>query len=211
MTSDTTKAARRIDRAHQLGQQLSFLADEAQPGEVPEVTEARSKAHSTFNRWLKHHGHKTADEQMLAIAGLDKPADPLTTAMVAAERVLSWAHDVEGQGEDEPETAKGRAARAKQRIDVFSQLYAAQLRAVDALLPYGLAKASPDAVVQAAVQVVVAAEPSKPGGSAKVVNPEPGRRMAPPPLPAKNEQNQEVIEARAASEQSDNHGGSASD
>jgi hypothetical protein len=195
------QAAERIDRQRDLGEQLTFLVDEPRAaGAVATVDEADSgsgtgkrgkgRVTSQMRDWLEHRGYKLPEEVLSQMAGLASREDAVLSAMKAAERVLAWAYDVE----ELPAKTSRHASPAK-RIEVFMQIYTIQLRALDALLPYGAPKATPDVNVTQQTTVIVPAAPSRradPAGSARDVSPRPGGRMAPPPLPGENTQNQEV-------------------
>lgn len=185
-------AAARIERQRELGEQLTFLPDEADPSDSAAAKRGKGKALSQMREWLELRGYRLPEETLAQMAGLASSADAVLTAMETAERVLAWAWDVDP---DKLPPKVSRHPSPRQRLEVFQQVYTAQLRAADALMPYGAAKASPDQVVNQNVNVIVPAGPSAPadpGAAARVVNPRPGGRMAPPPLPGEIEQNQAV-------------------
>jgi hypothetical protein len=83
-----------------------------------------------------------------------------------------------------------------QRLATFQFVFTAQLRAAEALLPYGLAKVTPDVAVTMPVQVVQMPAPQTGTAStradlARDVTPQPSR-IGPPPLPQRVQQNQQV-------------------
>jgi hypothetical protein len=74
--------------------------------------------------------------------------------------------------------------RWPQRLDTFKFVYTAALRASEALLPYGLAKVTPDAGSTQIVQMVVAggSRPQPSPDTARDVTPK-ARGVASPPMP----------------------------
>lgn len=208
------EAAERIERQRALGAQLTFLPDEGgSDGCAVAETRGRGKARALnlFRQWLAHRGYDAPEEQIARMAGLHEAgADPVTQAMVAAERVLAWAGDgavqmvyspTEGQrvARDAAGNPLPWAPRPEDRLEVFKQLYTVQLRANEALLPYGLPKPGADAPPAQPVQILVQggeARQVRPGEGARDVS-EPARaasrgRTAPPPMPGETVEDQEV-------------------
>lgn len=186
-------AAARIDAARQAGQQLTFLPDEVEPGEGAKAGRGRGKAQSMLRDWLAARGMRLPEDQLATMAGLATNDDVLTHAMAQAERVLIWAQDGATGYKGSPV-----APSMAQRLDTFKFVYTAALRAAEALLPYGLAKVTPDAAVVAPVQVVVMpgggpVQGARAGDGARDVTPKPaqvGQRMRPPPMPEQMQQKQ---------------------
>lgn len=194
-------AAARIDRARATGEQLTFLDDEPRPGgavavqgdgagETGSGKRGKGRVSSQMREWLEHRGYRLPEDVLVQMAGLASRDDAVLVAMQHAERVLAWAYDAG----DDPIRGQKRASEAE-RLDVFMKLYTIQLRAAEALLPYGAPKATPDVNVTQQTTVIVPAAPSRGAdraGAARDVTPRPGSRMAPPPLPSENKQNQHV-------------------
>lgn len=196
------EAAERIDRQRAAGEQLTFLADEPRPGGAVATTgdgaggdggsgkRGKGRVSSQMRDWLEHRGYRLPEDVLVQMAGMASRDDAVLTAMQAAERVLTWAYDV-----DEVPAKTPRVPSPSRRIEVFMQLYTIQLRAAEALLPYGAPKATPDVTVNPNVTFVVPVQPSGAvdrGGAARDVTPRPGSRMAPPPMPVANQRNQQV-------------------
>jgi hypothetical protein len=202
---DARAMAERIERAAELGQQLTFLPDEV-PGEgdqgeggaVGRPAGARNKASSQMRDWLAARGFRLPEEVLVQMAGLDAQEDAVLVAMARTERILAWAFDV---GEDVP-LPKGtaRVATPAKRLEVFMQVFTIQLRAAEAMMPYGAAKASPDISVTQRTTIVMpgAAGPADPAASARDVTPRSDGRMRPPPLPGEMQRNQGVADAAPA-------------
>jgi len=137
-------------------------------------------------------------EDVLAqMAGLASGPDAMVAAMEAAERVLTWAY---------ADSAGGKTPSPEQRLAMFAQLYTVQLRAAEALLPYGTPKASPDVQVQDNRTFILAAQPSSSrdrAASARDVTPAMDRRMMPADVAHQIEQNQRLSddEIRAADDE----------
>lgn len=189
-------AAERLDKVRAEGEQLSLLPDEpgrtvaeAGAGQVGRPRGAKNKVSNQMREFLSASGYQMPEDMLAQMAGLATREDAILTAMQNAERVLAWAYDgatkkVKGKGE----VPAGPSASA--RLATFLQLYTVQLRAADALLPYGAPKATPDVQVNQHVNVVVPVQQGQPGDTARVVSPAPGGRMAPPPLPSETVINQ---------------------
>ncbi len=185
------KAAERIDQARQLGQQLNFLGDEDGAPPVDTIERkagrpkgAKSKGSNQMRDWLAANGYRMPEDVLAHMAGLAASDDAMVAAMEAAERVLTWAFaDQPGNATPLPE----------QRLAMFAQLYTVQLRAAEALLPYGTPKASPDVQVNDNRTIVLAAAPTAPGAAPmRDVTPIAARRMVPADVAAQIERNQEV-------------------
>jgi hypothetical protein len=201
------RMAERIEAEHQAGEQLTLLPDEGQPAEGGGAGEGRGKgkALSQMRAFLAHRGFRAPEDVLVQMAGMASSEDAFIVAMTRAEQVLAWMGQdavqriyTPGEGHKlllDPRTGEPLPweATPEQRLDVFRQVYTVQLRALEALLPYGLAKASPDVSVQQTVQVVV------PGGQQAAPRDVTPRRagadrsdMAPPPLPGEIKRNQHV-------------------
>lgn len=185
-------AAARIEADRAAGKQLTFLPDEAQPGEKP--GRGKGKAASMLRDWLAARGMKLPEDQLAAMAGLASGDDVFSHAMATAERVLIWAQ----QGATGYKGAPV-APSMGQRLDTFKFVYTASLRAAEALLPYGLAKVTPDAGTSQVVQIVVAG--GQRGGSSPVSGPATARDVTPkarpigpPPMPDQMQQKQTLSE-----------------
>lgn len=172
-------AATRLDQVRAAGEQLAFLPDE--PGRTPAEAGsgdaaakggrpkgAQGKGSSQLRKWLTARGLRLPEEQLADIAGLASSEGAMMTAMRQAEMLLAWAYDG-------AETTDGKhpLPSPEARLSTFMQLYAMQLRAADALLPYGTPKASPDVNVQQAVQIVL------PGASSGADRPAQARDVTP--------------------------------
>ena len=179
------EAADRVEAARAEGRQLTFLPDEggsaadrADQGE--RRVRGKGKATTQMREWLAARGMAMPEDQLADLAGLAASDDALTIAMERAERALLWARS-------------GAAAGVKlaDRLDMFKFMLTAQLRAAEALLPYGMAKATPDTVVQQATTIVMPGAQAAAQGPRTARDVTPGRRrIAPPPLPGENVQDQ---------------------
>lgn len=191
-------AALRIDEARQMGQQLTFLDDEAGAPVVDTVERkagrpagAKSKGSNQMREWLADRGYRMPEDVLAQMAGLANGPDAMVAAMEAAERVLTWAYAGAGRDKD----GNAILPTPSQRLAMFAQLYTTQLRAAEALLPYGTPKASPDVQVQDNRTFILAARPSSGGdraASARDVTPPMDRRMMPADVARQIERNQQV-------------------
>lgn len=179
-------AARSIEVARDAGAQLTFLPDEPAPGETARAARGKGKATSQMRDWLASRGLRLPEEVLVEMAGMASREDAFLTALARTEQVLAWAQ-AGATGYKGAPVAPSMA----QRLAVFQFVFTAQLRAAEALLPFGLAKVTPDVVPQAPVQVYVAGGAAVQAGpdQARDVTPQP-RRVAPPPMPQRVEQNQ---------------------
>lgn len=182
--ADAAAMAERIDAARAAGQQLGLFGDDA--GEVEPVAAGRGKgkAVSTLREILARRGMRMPEDVLANIAALDDPDGPVMAALKKAEAVALaiYGHD---------------KAPAKVKVDLFTQFYGHSLRALDALIPYGLAKVTPDAAPVTAVQVVVqgGSQQAPASGPDQARDVTPGaRRIAPPPMPHEMQRNQQVAE-----------------
>ncbi len=199
-------AAQRIEDARAAGEQLTFLPDEPQPDAVAaRAPRGKGKITSQLRDWCIAKGYRLPEEQLIEMAGMASTEDAILTAMARTERILAWAQDgaaseeswVNGEG-----VTKTRHLRTEptlgERLETFKFVFTAQLRAAEALLPYGLGKVTPDAAPALVVPVVVAAPrgeaPARPGDQARDVTPKPGR-IGPPPMPTRPQGNQGLSEA----------------
>jgi hypothetical protein len=188
------QAARNIDVARAAGEQLTLLPDtgpvavEAQGQRPPR---GKGKVTSQLRDWCAAKGYRMPEDQLIQIAGMASSEDVFLFAMQRTEQVLAWAEagarktaQVIRDGvliEVELDTS----ATMAQRVSLFTTIYAAAVKAAEALLPYGAAKVTPDLAPATLVPVMVAAprqSAGRPGDQARDVTPDP-RRIGPPPLP----------------------------
>lgn len=192
------QAAERIDRDRDLAEQLTMLPDDSGdlPAEVP--TKGRppgstNKGSSQMREWLASRGLRLPEDVIVQMAGLSDSADAITTAMAKTERILAWAFDGAHIGDK-----AAPYATATMRLQTFMQVYTIQLRAAEALLPYGTPKASPDVqVTQQTTFILSGGQGPEQGQTIRDVTPQSGRSMAPPPLPKETQQNQQVSEIKS--------------
>jgi len=194
------KAAARLEDARRTGEQLSLLPDE--PGRTPAEVAAPSggrpkgamgKGSNQMREWLAAKGYRLPEQQLAEMAGLTSSRDVFETAMMQTERLLVWAF-AEAQDKDKAD----RIITPEQRLSTFAQVFAVQLRAAEALLPYGTPKASPDVSVQQTVQLVVqGGAPADRGASARDVTPAAGAGLVPADVRWQIERNQQVSEDEA--------------
>jgi len=191
--AEAREAALRIENQRAMGEQLTFLPDEAPApavqddgaGAVGRPKGAKNKASSQLRDWLAHQGVRMPEDVIAEVAGLRSRDDAISLAMTRAERLLGWAFDGATQGEKAPQ-----APTAEMRLRAFEHHYTVILRALEALLPYVAAKASPDVAVTQNTTVIVPSQPAAPaapGTDARVINRAAGRRMVPADLREKIE------------------------
>lgn len=200
------EAAERIGEMRAQGQQLTFLPDEPKPSDGDRAKRGKGKATSQLRDWCAARGYRLPEDVLVEMAGMASGDDAFLTALARTEQVLAWAtagarqvgyvwdKDRGCSVERELDTSASMA----QRLATFQFVFTAQLRAVEALLPYGLAKVTPDAGGMVVNQIVmpgaqVPPAPADRADQARDVTPQP-RRMAPPPLPHEILQNQGLAE-----------------
>lgn len=199
------EAAERIEEARAAGQQLTFLPDEPTPAETERAKRGKGKATSQLRDWCAARGFRMPEDVLVEMAGMASADDAFLAALARTEQVLAWATagarqvgyvlDKESGGLVEREL--DTTATMAQRLAAFQFVFTAQLRAVEALLPYGLGKVTPDTAPAIVVPVIMPAAPSQPAqhpaDRARDVTPQP-RKMAPPPMPHEIQQNQQVAQ-----------------
>lgn len=156
-------AAERIDQDRALQEQLTLLPDEVIEADDGPKTRGKGKALSQFREWLAQKGFQQPEDQIARIAGLADGRDAIAGAMADAERVVAWAFAGKTKRikEGEEWVTVEVQPTAQHFLSTFERLYAQRLRAAEALLPYGLTKASPDEGERPPVTVVVAPAPSQ--------------------------------------------------
>jgi hypothetical protein len=187
-------AVGRIEEARAAGEQLTFLPDEPQPDDSERAKRGKGRATSQLRDYLGARGLRLPEEVLAEMAGIASTEDAFVTAMARTEQLLAWAQSGAVGYKEQPV-----APSMSQRLAAFQFVFTAQLRSAEALLPYGLAKITPDVAIQQAVQVVVVgggspAQAAKGPDQARDVTPQ-ARRIAPPPMPGQIVQNQQVSEA----------------
>lgn len=178
------EAAERLDLARAQGEQLSLLADQ-EPATVAEGRAVRGKgrALSQMREFLAAKGYQLPEEVLAQMAGLASRDDAVLTAITVAERVVTWAF-AGAKNKDGGAVEPTPAARLR----AFETAYTVQLRALDALMPYGLAKVSPDGPQAPVVQVNVIDRAT----GARDITPVDAGRMMPADAKWEIEQNQQV-------------------
>ncbi len=196
-------AAERIDQARALGEQLTFLPDTdgeggqmvpAEPRAPGRPKGSKNKTDAKLREMLAAKGFRMPEDVLAEIAGLSSREDVLVTAMARAERVLAWATD--GAAQVGKKNAKTDwKASGTVRLSTFVEIYKSQIKALEALLPYGLGKVTPDTTTNIQSTTIVmpgSGAPVVPGDSAKVVNGSSNAEFAPPPMPENMQQKQGV-------------------
>lgn len=190
------QAAQNIEAARAAGEQLTFLPDEAQSAAAAAGQRAprgKGKVQSQLRDWCAARGYRLPEDVLIEMAGMATSEDAFLVAMQRTEQVLAWA-EAGATGH------KGAPVKPSmgQRLAAFQFVYTAQLRAAEALLPYGLGKVTPDAAPAVLVPVMVAAPrgeaPVRAGDQARDITPKPGR-IGPPPMPVRTQGNQGLSEA----------------
>jgi hypothetical protein len=198
-------AAARIEAARASGEQLTFLPDEPGPAASGgRAARGKGKVTSMLRDHLAAKGFRMPEDVLAEMAAIASREDAVITAMAKTEQILAWA---ESGGREVTHVIKDgvliekeldRRPTTGQRLETFKFVFTAQLRAAEALLPYGLAKMTPDVTPTAPVQIIMPGASAPPAGpdQARDVTPRPSR-LAPPPMPHEMQQNQQVAETTA--------------
>lgn len=186
-------AAERIEAARAAGEQLTFLPAEPVADLSDRAKRGKGKATSQLRDWAAAKGLRMPEDVLVEMAGMASTEDVFVTAMARTEMVLAWAQDGATGYKGSPV-----APSMSQRLAAFQFVFSAQIRAAEALLPYGLGKVTPDVAVTAPVQVFVAPgaavqQAGQGPDQARDVTPKP-QRLRPPPMPHEIKQNQGVAE-----------------
>ncbi|MEO1796602.1 MAG: hypothetical protein AAFR53_06260 [Pseudomonadota bacterium] len=195
------EAVERVEADRALQEQLTLLPDEDSGGDSEADERAArgpGKALSQMREYLAAKGYRFPEEVLAQIAGLDRQGgDTLAAAMATAERMLAWAADGA-----RPEKVDGEDRQALptlgQRLATLQQVRAAQLRAADALMPYGAPKAPTEEPPRAPNRIVMPQQPADPASQARDVTPQRakvGTRMMPADVAHEIQQNQQVSES----------------
>ncbi|MBW4710722.1 hypothetical protein KX928_23275 [Roseobacter sp. YSTF-M11] len=201
-------AAKRIEDARDLNDQLTFLPDvseAAEPGEGKAVGRpkgAQNKGSSQMREWLAANGHQMPEDMLAQMAGLNSRDPAIVQAMNQTEQVLAWAfQNAKWQGGKKD--GQRMLPTPTQKVELFKSLYTILLRASEALLPYGTPKASPDVQVNQQTTVIMPAMPSQPGADARVVEGKVAHRMVPADVADEMQQKQGVTRSDADNPESE--------
>lgn len=196
-------AAERIAKSRELAEQLTLLPDEAKGAQlVDDGKRGRGpgKVLNQMREFLAARGYRMPEDVLAEMAGLASRDDTILTAMVQAERVLSWAGEgsvnrVFRPGVGHVELVGPWQPTPDQKLAVFQQVYALMLRAAEAMMPYGMPKLTPDTSIGQQVNTIIvqgAPQAAVPAGqTARDVTPG-ARRIGPPPMPGEMQRNQSV-------------------
>ncbi|SFI60434.1 hypothetical protein [Albimonas pacifica] len=203
------EAADRIGSARQAGEQLSLLAapepaapvaqDEGERRGPGRPLGSRNRAkRAELRKLFAARGWAMPEDQLARLAGLDLGGgDLFTQAMARAEQLLAWAQDGAREEDDGEGNKAVPAPTMGQRLSLALSLLGEMRKAQEALLPYGLAKVTPDTAGAAPPNfIVLPGQPvqSQPGDGARVVEgqarPVGPSDFAPPPMPGDFQRNQ---------------------
>ena len=180
-------------------QQLSLLPDEVAGAALVEDGRAKrgqGKVLNQMREFLAAKGYRMPEDVLAEIAGLTSGQDAIATAMAQSERVLAWAK----AGHEAEKGIDGKKIKPRvtmhNRLATFQQVLVAQLRAADALMPYGAPKATPDG--DGGPKVMIVTLPAAPSGQAfggaamRDVSPASSGRMRPADVRYEIEQKQRL-------------------
>lgn len=190
-----------IEAARAAGEQLTFLPDEPKAGPDGRPPRGKGKATAQLRDYLAAQGMRLPEAVLIEMAGMASTEDAFMNALARTEQVLAWA---QAGARDVIEVVKDGVLITHEldtrptlqaRLQTFQFVFTAQLRAAEALLPYGLGKITPDtgAVISNTIVMPGAQVPDR-GAAARDITPQ-DRRMAPPPMPMEMQQNQGLADA----------------
>ena len=192
-------AAANVQAAREAGQQLTFLPDEPVEGETARKARGKGKVVSQLREYLAVKGYRMPEDVLVEMAGMASTEDVFVTAMANTERLLIWAQSgartvAQHVNKDGKlvETELDTSATMAQRMDAFKFIYTAQIRASEALLPYGLGKVTPDVVQPTTVQIVMPAPTADRAAVARDITPRLAGRMVPADVAWQMQQNQRL-------------------
>lgn len=191
--------ADRLDRARACGEQLSFLPDpDRGGGQLIQVDEkrgpgrpegSRNRRDNQLRKMLAAQGFRMPEDQLVRMAGLDSREDPVTAAMALVERLLAWAGDGASRTVWNAKNARHEQVDFEpdvaDRLEAFFKVWPQMQKAAEALLPYGLDKATPDVPGVVAQVVVLPSGQDRYSGDQE-------DRLLPPPFPHEVVENQWV-------------------
>lgn len=192
---EAARAAGGLERAREAAAQLSLLAAGEAEAEAPVAAGpkggrpkgSKNRVKSDLRKLMAARGHRMPEDVLAGLAGLDSRADPLELALARAEVLMDWAGG--------PSGAEAAAWKAGDRLAVAMQVLREMRQAGEALLPYGLAKVTPDQGGGSAVFITLPAAQAAASGAVieGAARPEAGL-YAPPPRLAEIVRNQAVAE-----------------
>jgi len=200
------EAAAAVEADRAAAEQLTLLPDERPGAALVEDGTRRRGAGRALNQmrdWLALQGFRQPEQVIAEMAGLASGAgDALDAAIERTQRIFAAAtahgdHRVWSPTEGWLRPADPYKPTPDEWRQTFMQVFTLQLRAAEAMLPYGLPKVTPEQVTQQQVtQIVVQGAPIAPAAvPGVVVDARPARRIAPPPRPWEVEQNQRLAGA----------------
>ncbi|MEO0681134.1 MAG: hypothetical protein AAF192_12045 [Pseudomonadota bacterium] len=212
MAATAAAAAKRIAEAAKIEDQLSLFAEGSSASRVPALAKdgergpgrpagSRDKRKSELRQYLAARQCRQPEEVLIQMAGLDRrDGDVIQLAMARAEAIIAWANE----GADAPKPLKNgtvpdTGVTRRERLDVFFAVLRAMSNAADALLPYGLGKATGDEAEAprtplAAPILNVNIDAGGQASSRTVSGGAAPSDMEPPPRPWEDEENQGFID-----------------
>jgi hypothetical protein len=183
-------AAANVQAAREAGEQLTLLPDEPVEGETARKARGKGKVVSQLREFLATKGLRMPEDVLIEMAGMASRDDAFLTAMARTEQVLAWA-EAGAVGYKGAPVSPSMA----QRLDAFKFVFTAQIRAAEALLPYGLGKVTPDVVQPTIVPVIMPADRASAARDITPTAPRLAGRMVPADVAWQMQQNQQVSDA----------------
>ena len=192
------KVAARLADAAATGRQLDLLAAPASPSHPATLERAvaaaagpagaagrgrpvgsANKRASHLRRMLAARGFRMPEDALAELAGLSDRSGRtgIELAMARVEQIEEWSGGLAAPGE---------------RRSLLLAVMREQRQAADALLPYGLAKMTPDTTVNIAAAQILMPGSAAPGDGARVIDGHAASAFAPPPMPGEIQQYQHV-------------------
>ena len=184
-------AAANVQAAREAGQQLTFLPDEPVAGEAARKARGKGKVVSQLRDHLAAKGFRMPEDVLVEMAGMASGQDAFMTAIARTEQLMVWLTA------SQPEFIKPDGSRRAppppsitMQLETFRFIFTAQIRAAEAVLPYGLGKVTPDVVQPTTVQIVMPAPTADRAAVARDITPRLAGRMVPADVAWQMQQNQ---------------------
>lgn len=206
--AQAAEAARGIAAAREIEAQLSMFAEPEPPAEAEgkrgpgRPAGSKNKSKAQLRDWMAAQGYRMPETTLVQLAALDRREGLVQVAMERAETFIAWAREgagaasFQGPGAAARQSAWDNWPSPAQRLEILFTCLSQASKAAEALLPYGLAKMTPEINADGSPVFVVmpGAAAAQPGDGARVVDVRASRpsNYAPPPMPGEIEGNQEV-------------------
>ena len=185
-------AAANVQAARDAGQQLTFLPDEPVEGDTARKSRGKNKAISQLRDHLAAKGFRMPEDVLVEMAGMASGQDAFMTAIARTEQLMVWLTASQPEFIERADGSRRAPPPPSitMQLETFRFIFTAQIRAAEAVLPYGLGKVTPDVVQPTTVQIVMPAPTADRAAVARDITPRLGGRMVPADVAWQMQQNQ---------------------